>query len=412
MPKKSNKRRKDGLIRVQVYLGRVEGKPKYKDVYGHTQKEADEKADELRAMLKKGLSIESRDDTFGEWAARWHKFKTSERISKGRINVYKHHIAHLNRRFEHVAISKIRSADIQELFIDLAQNNPNTNKPMAEKTLSDLRVTAMQIFQFAIDNRLFEYNPASSVKIPSSATKREARALTEIEQTWITDTPHRAQRAAMIMMYAGLRRGELIPLTWNDIDFNDCTITVNKAVEVDKGGKFVLKTLDTSKELVKSEASYRIIDIPQKLVDFLKNEKRESIYVCVSVSGKMHTESSWRRMWDSYLADLNLKYGDFSPFEKQYSNKFDPGGIPFVIPRINPHWLRHTFCTLLYFAGYDLKSTMEQMGHADIKTTLSIYTHLDKKHKRNQVRKLDDYLNTGNIQVTNAELSHNIKANV
>ena len=400
MPRKTNKRRKDGLIRVQVYLGMIDGKRKYKDVYGHTQKEADEKADELRAMLKKGLNIESRDDTFGEWAARWHRVKSSERISKGRINVYKHHIAHLNRRFEHRQIAKIRSAEVQDLFVDLATYNPNTKKPMAEKTMIDLRITMAAIFQFAIDNRLFDYNPITSIKIPSSPTKREARALSEIEQTWIVNTAHnRAQRAAMIMMYSGLRRGELIPLTWNDIDFDDCTITVNKAVDVDQGGKFVLKNLTTSKELVKSEYSYRTIDIPRKLIDFLKSEKRESIYVCVSAKNKMHTESSWRRMWESYLADLNIKYGDFSSFKKAPNSKFDPAGVPFVIPKITPHWLRHTFCTMLYYAGYDLKSAMEQMGHGDIKTTLAIYTHLDKKHKRRQIRKLDDYLNTGNIQV-------------
>jgi len=404
MPRKKNKRRKDGLIRARVYIGMVDGKRKYKDVYGHTQKEADEKADNIRVMLKKGLDIEARDDTFGEWAARWLEFKASERISRGRVNVYSHHIAHLNRRFEYMAISKIRSVDIQGLFVDLAKNNPNTKKPMSEKTMVDLRITAAAIFKFVIDNRLFDYNPATSVKIPSSPTKREVRALDEIEQAWITDTPHnRAQRVAMIMMYSGLRRGELIPLTWNDINFDECTITVNKAVEKVEGGKFALKSLATSKEMVKSEYSYRTIDIPQRLVDFLKNEKHESIYVCVSASNKMHTESSWRRMWESYLADLNIKYGDFSPFEKEYKSKFDPDGVPFVIPPITPHWLRHTFCTMLYYAGYDLKSAMEQMGHGDIKTTLAIYTHLDKKHKRKQIRKLDEYLYRGNMGVEKIE---------
>ena len=68
MPKKSNQKRADGRIAVQVYLGTVDGKRKYKVVYGRTQKEADEKAVELRAKLKKGMTVSSGQDSFEAWA--------------------------------------------------------------------------------------------------------------------------------------------------------------------------------------------------------------------------------------------------------------------------------------------------------------------------------------------------------
>lgn len=404
MAKKQNTRRKDGLIQVQVFIGRDEtGKRIYQTVYGHTQKEAEAKADEIRLLRKKGIDLSAQNDTVGEWADTWLRIKSSERISKGRITVYGCNIKHIKKFFTDIPLTKVRSVDMQNMLISLASNNPNTKKPMSEKTMKSIKSTLIQIYELAIENRVLEYNPARNIKIPSSPNHREVRALTEDEQAWIINSPHRAQRAAMIMMYSGLRRGELVPLTWNDIDFENKTITVNKAVEVENG-KFVLKTLAKSKELVKTEASYRTIDIPNRLIEFLKGEKRESIYVCVTTKVKMHTTSSWSRMWESYLSDLNIKYGDFSPFEKEYKSKFDPDGVPFVIPRINPHWLRHTFCTLLYYAGYDLKSAMEQMGHADIKTTLAIYTHLDKKHKREQVRKLDEYLtpDASNVQVSDS----------
>ena len=57
--------------------------------------------------------------------------------------------------------------------------------------------------------------------------------------------------------------------------------------------------------------------------------------------------------------------------------------------------LRHTFCTMLYFAGVDVLTAQQQMGHSDAKTTLGIYTHLDSIHKRKQMSKLDDYLENG-----------------
>ena len=112
----------------------------------------------------------------------------------------------------------------------------------------------------------------------------------------------------------------------------------------------------------------------------------------MNAQGKMHTESSWVRMWESYLSELNIRYGDFSQYLKKPKSKFDPGGVPFVIPRITPHWLRHTYATMLYFAGVDVLTAKEQLGHADAHTTLQIYTHLDKIHKRKAMSKLDEYL--------------------
>lgn len=385
MPKKKKTARADGRYCVKIYLGIDEtGKPSYKYCYGHTQKEADEKALQLKLSMCKGIDITAEKDTFGMWADRWLKVKTGE-VSAGRAVVYQSHIKHLKTRLEHAQISKIRTADIQVIISDLAVKNPNTGKPMARDTLSGLKSTAIQIFQLTVDNRVMDYNPANAVKLPKANETQSRRALTEFEQAWINDTEHRAKRAAMVMMYAGLRRGEVIPLTWNDINLEVRTISVNKTVEK-VNGAFALK------DSAKTKASIRVVDIPQRLADYLRNESRESIYVCVSANKKIHTPSSWERMWDSYLADINIKYGDFSPFGKRPKSKFDPVGVPFVIPKITPHWLRHTFATMLYLAGVDILTAKEQLGHADIKTTLEIYTHLDAVYKRKAMNKLDDFL--------------------
>lgn len=73
-------------------------------------------------------------------------------------------------------------------------------------------------------------------------------------------------------------------------------------------------------------------------------------------------------------------------------SKYAPIEKPFLIPHITPHWLRHTFITLMYLAGVDVLTAKEQAGHADIKTTMAIYTHLDEKYKKKSINKLDEYL--------------------
>ena len=389
MPKKKNAVRKDGRIKAKVHLGIDDtGNRKYKYVYGRTQKEVDDKVLQLKTSMRKGIDVSAERDTFADWADRWLKIKASE-VSAGRLVVYQSHVKHLKRYLEYAQITKIRTADIQSIISDLAINNPNTGRPMARETLSGLKSAAIQIFQFAVDNRVMDYNPANAARIPKGNDTQSRRALTGTEQTWITDTPHRAQRAAMIMMYAGLRRGELIPLTWNDIDLDARTISVTKTVEK-VAGAFQLKGT------AKTKSSIRVIDIPQRLADFLRDESREGIYVCLSANKKIHTPSSWDRMWESYLGELNFVNGDFSPFQSRPKSKFDPSGTPFVIPKITPHWLRHTFATMLYFAGVDILTAKNQMGHSDIKTTLEIYTHLDAVYKRKAMNKLDDFLTPKN----------------
>jgi len=67
-------------------------------------------------------------------------------------------------------------------------------------------------------------------------------------------------------------------------------------------------------------------------------------------------------------------------------------GLPMRIEPFTPHQLRHTFCTLMYFAGVDVLTARDQMGHKDISVTLGIYTSLDKKFKKKKINRLDSYL--------------------
>lgn len=382
-----NTKRKDGRLQSKVYIGNG----KYKYVYASTNKELEHKVQEIKLQLGKGIDVSAERDTFGQWADRWLKLKKLE-VSNGRYSTYSYRVKNL-APIANMQIGKIHTMDIQDIIIGLSAEG------YALKTLKDVKNTASQIFRLAIDNRVIDYNPALSVKLPAEAPKETRRALTKEEQEWITTpTEHRAHRMAMIMMYAGLRRGELIPLLWSDIDIEKKTINVNKAVEIINGKSVV-------KNCTKTAAGMRTVYIPQVLADFLANEPHNnSLLVCPNVSGGMMSESAYKRLWDSYLAELNFKFGNFSGLlvpnkqtgkMEQYNkpkSRFAPQKIPFVIPRITAHMLRHTFITLMYIAGVDLLTAKEQAGHADIQTTMEIYTHLDSLYKSKQVEKLDEYL--------------------
>ena len=95
-------------------------------------------------------------------------------------------------------------------------------------------------------------------------------------------------------------------------------------------------------------------------------------------------------MWESYLNALNRKYGGI---DERFGAPKD--AMLMTIHNITAHWLRHTYATILYLSGVDVLTAMRQLGHADISTTLGIYTHLDDQYKTRAMDKLDKYLEAG-----------------
>lgn len=129
------------------------------------------------------------------------------------------------------------------------------------------------------------------------------RALTDEEQGWIWDTPHRGQAVAVIMMLSGLRRGELAALTWNDVDLKGRTITVSKTMEYPANQPPKLRLL------TKSAAGMRTVNIPQRLADYMARMPHDNALVIHTTQGKVMTATAWEALWKSYMRLLNIKYG-------------------------------------------------------------------------------------------------------
>ncbi len=394
------KKRADGRFQMNVYIGKDEqGKSKYKAVYGKTQKEVKKKAEELKYKLGKGMNLLNADITFGELQKRWAVYKKPLL----REQQFKDYLTGLKPFdvLKPIKIGKLVKADFQAIINEYAIKNPKTGKPTAKQTLRSYRMVARQVFDFAVENRIVDYNPLNYVKIPNNSPKKERRALTEQEQQWIINTPHRAQLPAMIMMLAGLRLGECLALQWRDIDLNKAEIFVHQKLMY----KFSPPAIEQG---TKTEAGIRHVHMPKILVEFLKSQPEHKLddYVNLSAKGRFYTATSWKTVWNSYLLDLNIKYGDFSKYEKSYKSKFDPKGVPFVIERFSAHYLRHTHATNLFHCGKDILYVQEQLGHTKPETTLNIYTHLVKNNsisKSNKVIDFDKYLSKISKEKTKAK---------
>ena len=380
MARKTNAKRDDGRYMVKVYMGMKDGKKTYEYVYGKTQKEADIKAEELRISLRRGVDISASSDSFKVWAFHWLLSKKYE-VSKDRYSSLKARAGVWIEELGNLQINQIKLFQIQTILFSIAARNPLTGEPMSKKTVRGYMQVVKAIFDFAIENRVIEFNPATNLKLPQIATEPiQRRALTEEERRRVMEFEHRAQPSAMLMMLSGLRRGEAAALQWNDVDFR------NNRISVTKSYNFKSKDFKAPKN-----QKARIVNVPQVLMDYLKSMPKISPFVLTNAKGGMMTEDSWKRLYQSYMTDLNIEYG-FGGKVSKYANNIE---IPMLIKPFTPHELRHTFSTIMFEAGVDAMTAKEQMGHADIQTTLSIYTHLSAQHKEIQINKLDAFFEKG-----------------
>lgn len=318
---------------------------------------------------KGGLYI--MENTFKYWADCHVEMKQGEGVGQSRLYGIRNDITNL---------SVLHGMPIKEItLLDIQRHINSLN--LSKKTLTGIRNTAKAVFQLAIDSMVADYNPVTSVKIPRNAKVSTREGITEEQQRWLLDTPHRAQILALIMLFTGLRRGEVVALTWDDIDFEKRQLEVNKAVEFIKNQPVIKSP--------KTKAGTRKIFLPEILSERLLIEKRKSIseFIVTSATNQMLTKIACKRLWQSYMHDLNIKYGHNGNVKK-----CQPKKIQIKIKTFTMHQLRHTYASMLYFAEIDVMTARDYLGHANIQTTLNIYTHLDKKHLNVQAIKLDDYI--------------------
>lgn len=230
------------------------------------------------------------DDSFQYWGEQLYQLRLG-RVSVRQAMNLRSQLNHIYSFIGKESLQKIKPYNIDEMLTKLAIENPNTRKPMAKKTLKDIRNTTAAVFDIAIENDAVSKNVAKGREIPRRALQKHRRALTNVEQKWILETPHRARLAALIMMFAGLRRGELIPLTWQDIDFDSLTINVCKSV-------YAIRNRFYIKDGVKTGIEGRTINIPLDLA--IELEKARSLSSSKFICPKQMVKCNPRRHGDHY----------------------------------------------------------------------------------------------------------------
>jgi integrase len=238
-------------------------------------------------------------------------------------------------------------------------------RPLAPKTVRHIGGLLHTAFQTAIEWGLIRSNPIIIKNMPK-VEKKEARALDSTQLAWYTDAARAVGLYEFLMVAAGTgcRRGELLALTWDDVNFFGRVLSISKSLEQTRAGLRVKST--------KTEEP-RPIELAPSTVTILKDIRA--------------AQEHRRKLYGTdYRADLNLVFcgpdGDYLKPDS-VTAKACLIAKKAGLKDTSIHTLRHSHGSQLLSAGVPLPVVAKRLGHADVNTTASIYSHvLDRDSRR------------------------------
>lgn len=352
----ARQKRKDGRYQVQVDLplrpGDTTRRRKY--FYGRTLTEARQKRDYFLATYSKESSVKVNPDILlSEWVDLW--------LADVRGTYSKHGYSGLvsaTRRFlRGIPDRKVRDVRPHDL-----QTYMSSLTGMSKSTINKQRGVLKQVFGYAVDNGIISESPFRGLRLPKG-TYTGHRVITDDERNALLQHWRDCRGAtwALVMLYTGLRRGELFALTPEDIDLDRMVIHVSKSAVLEEGSRV---------KSPKTEAGKRTVPILQPIEEPIRlavGHGGDRLFL--SRAGEPINAVTFRSGWDTMCRTLGIS--------------------------IQAHDLRYSYASMLHDADVDVLTASKLLGHADIKVTLGIYTKLSEAKEQVEIEKLKSWLSNG-----------------
>lgn len=302
------------------------------------------------------------EKTFKEIAEEWEKH-IREEISVRTWNNYKPHVEQIVSIHGDKKISQITSEDV---FLDLEAAKAEGYSATIVKTRKTIY---NQILNYAlISDKSIHYNPAVGVKLPKNLPKGKRSAPDEDAVSVILNSLDKPFGFfAYFLLCTGLRKAEALALTKSDIDWKNNQISVTKALEYSN------KT-DPKLKPPKTENGIRNVPILDILVKPLKE------YLSTVDEILFPQDKSNRNPGGGYMTA--------KAYETAWAKYQQATGLT-----LTAHQLRHGTATLMFESGVDVYTAQHILGHANISTTLGIYTELRDKQKAKSIKKFNSGMN-------------------
>lgn len=266
-------------------------------------------------------------------------------------------------------INQITTTMLQEFVLQLLEKgNIKDNSSLSVNTVHGIVSVLKQGFNLAMLLEFINKNPTTAIKMPK-LDEKEICALSREEQKRVEEYCLNNRKwnyiGIILCLYTGIRLGELLALTWEDIDFENKSLCIKKTAYKAKINGENQMIIDTPK----TKKSNRVIPLCDKLLNLLELLKNntESQYVISTKNGNIIETRSYQRTFESILVKCGVKHYNF-------------------------HCLRHTFATRAIELGMDPKTLSEILGHTNVGITLNRYAHSLYEFKIQEMNKLSTLL--------------------
>ena len=374
-------RRPDGSWWARITVGKdSNGVQKRKAFYGKTRREVMQKMTNALSELNHGSFVESSKITVNEWLDFWMDNYKAQSVKPTTLLIYTSRADnHIRPAVGHLKMQDLRREIIQNMINELSRR-------LAPETVKGVYITLHAALEQARKNNLVSANHAAGVVLPKTAKTRVSAFTTEEQRRFME-----AAKAVylgdifLVGLGTGLRVGELISLTWNDIELENGILRVNRTLNIIKssnsGRQKWLKTFGTPK----TASSIRSVPLLPYISELLK-------------SAKEHQEKA---KMNSCYEDNNLV------FATRHGKPLDPRNLQRVFQAVcrraglsgfHIHCLRHTFATRGLEQGIELRVLQELLGHSTIKITADLYTHVLPDLKKDSIMKLKGAISDNTVR--------------
>ena len=332
--------------------------------------------------------------TLDDWHKIWRNTYKVGHVKESTLEVYdRNYRVHIKEKLGQLLLKGIKPAQIQTFINQLDKGG------MASATIQTNCNLLSNMFEFALQEDLIIKNPCHNLQIPKNP-KKVNKVLTKDEEI-IFLREARLKSSYYPIFYTalatGMRVNEILGLTWDDIDFKQETISINKTL-VMRSNKSLDGNLFTF-QTPKSIKSKRIIPLNNELKTFLLRHKLNQNKL------KLKNSDKWQPYDIVYADNLIFTTKRGRPISYLEVNE----GITRIVNKINKkeiiqakeekrkaiifntfamHSLRHTFATRCFELGIEPKIVQEFLGHSNIAMTMNIYTHVSEDIKRSAIEKI------------------------
>lgn len=363
------------------------GKQKFKNFSSKTQQEVIKKLDKFKDQMNKGLCLEHTQITLENWLDTWYNNLVVGKVGiKTRCDYECSIRCHIKPRLGRMKLSQLKNIHIQQFYNDLLKsgNLREKGKGLSPKSVRNVHIALHRALEQAVNNDLIIKNPARGITLEKS-DKSTREALTEDEEKALIKNcfDHPWGMAVFIALFTGMRIGEILGLQWQDIDFEKNSISINKQVgrikNFDEDVK--TKTLLCLRNGTKTKKSTRTIKLAPVIMEKLKKYKT--------------AQDENKKKWKEAYNDLNMVFcredgnlADPKTVSTFYHDTLGKAGIA----KKTFHELRHTFATRAVENTSNVKTVSSILGHANITTTLNIYTHDSQELQQETIQNMADKL--------------------